>query len=148
GRRATAPDCGCRLATCRRCSTTRRRATAIRSASARARSANSSCWAASACAFEEESVTLRIVSLKQEDETILELHGWVSGREVAELLAACAAAPLPLRIDLANVACASAEGVLALRELRARGARLVNASPYLELLLGAPNGRRASGGSP
>jgi hypothetical protein len=77
---------------------------------------------------------------------VLELHGFVSGPEIAELQAACAAATFPLRIDLANVACASAEGILALCEQRARGAVLVNASPYLELLLSQPNRGGSSGG--
>ena len=71
-------------------------------------------------------------------EFLIELHGWLRGPEIAEFQEACAR-PLPLRIDLENLSGASADGILALKEQRARGARLTGASPYIELLLtGAP----------
>ena len=69
--------------------------------------------------------------------SVMELHGWLTGPEIEEFKAACASRPLPLRIDLEQLAGASADGILALKEQRVRGARLEGASPYIELLLGS-----------
>jgi hypothetical protein len=81
-------------------------------------------------------VTLHIVCVPADGEALVELHGRLSGPEIAEFQTACAAQGAPLRIGLENLSGASAEGILALKEQRARGARLVGASPYIELLLG------------
>ena len=43
--------------------------------------------------------------------------------------------PLPLRIDLENLAGADGAGLQALHRERRRGARLAGASPYIALLL-------------
>jgi hypothetical protein len=85
---------------------------------------------------EEQAVTLQIMCARVEGEARLELHGRLAGPEIAEFQVACATQAAPLRIDLENVSGASADGILALKEQRARGARLVGASPYIELLLG------------
>ena|SRR5262249_44453286 len=93
-------------------------------------------------------MTLQIVCRTVETESVVELHGWLSGLEIAEFEGACAASPLPLRIDLQNLSGASADGVQALQAQRARGARLVGASPYIDLLLARPRregGKRGSG---
>jgi hypothetical protein len=82
-------------------------------------------------------VTLQIVGRVVEGEAVVELHGWLSGLEIDEFKGECALHPLPLRIDLKNLHGASGDGVLALKEQRARGARLTGASPYIELLLGS-----------
>jgi hypothetical protein len=81
-------------------------------------------------------VTLQIVGRVVGGEAVVELHGWLSELEIDEFKRECAQHPSPLRVDLKNLAGASAEGILALREQRARGARLTGASPYIELLLG------------
>ena len=81
-------------------------------------------------------MTLQIVGRTVEGEAVVELHGWLSDLEIDEFRGECALHPAPLRIDLENLAGASAEGILALKEQRARGARLTGASPYIELLLG------------
>lgn len=92
-------------------------------------------------------MTLQIVSARVEGESRIQLHGRLSGPEIAEFQTACAAERPPLRIDLENLAGASADGILALKEQRARGARLVGASPYIELLLsGRQGGPETSGG--
>jgi hypothetical protein len=84
-------------------------------------------------------VTLQIVVREAGEEPVIELHGWLRGPEILEFQDACAHRSLPLRIDLENLSGASADGVLALKEQRARGAVLTGASPYIELLLsGAP----------
>lgn len=80
-------------------------------------------------------MTLQIVGRVVEGEAVVELHGWLSELEIDEFKGECAQHPPPLRIDLKNLSGASADGILALREQRARGARLTGASPYIELLL-------------
>jgi hypothetical protein len=82
-------------------------------------------------------VTLQIMGRVVEGEAVVELHGWLSGPEIAEFQDECAHHQPPLRIDLKNLHGASADGILALKEQRARGARLTGASPYIELLLGS-----------
>ena len=85
-----------------------------------------------------EDVTLQIVCRDAADEEfVLELHGWLRGPEIVEFQEACTLRPLPLRIELENLAGASADGILALKEQRARGAILTGASPYIDLLLSA-----------
>jgi hypothetical protein len=80
-------------------------------------------------------VTLQIVCRVVENEALIELHGWLSGPEIAEFQTVCASQALPFRVDLQNLAGASGDGVLALREVRARGAQLTGVSPYIGLLL-------------
>jgi hypothetical protein len=81
-------------------------------------------------------MTLRMVVESRKGDAVLALHGWLSGPEVDEFERVVGAAPLPLRIDLTNLADANRLGVAALRAQRDRGARLSNASPYIALLLG------------
>lgn len=93
-------------------------------------------------------MTLLIVSRSAESESVIELHGRLSDAEIGEFRGACASRPLPLRIDLSNLSGATSEGVVALREAQARGARLTAASPYVELLLRAADrggGRQGQG---
>ena len=80
-------------------------------------------------------MTLQILSVNVGGTAQIELHGRLSALEVTEFRSVCAAQPAPVTIDLTNLSGASAEGILALRAERARGARLTGASPYIELLL-------------
>jgi hypothetical protein len=92
-------------------------------------------------------MTLQIVSLLVEGEARIELHGWLTGREIAEFQAACASQSPPFSIDLENLSGASPDGIVALKEQRARGASLTSASPYIELLLsGRPRAVSGKGG--
>jgi hypothetical protein len=68
-------------------------------------------------------------------EVVLALHGWLAGPEVAEFERVVGTAPLPLRIDLANLVGADSCGISALCAQRERGAHLANASPYIAILL-------------
>jgi hypothetical protein len=86
-------------------------------------------------ANEDEPVTLQIVGRVVEGESMVELHGWLSGPEIDEFKSECALHRPPLRIELKNLHGASSDGISALKEQRARGARLTGASPYIELLL-------------
>ncbi len=80
-------------------------------------------------------MTLRMVVQSGKGEAVLALHGWLSGPEVAEFERVIGTAPLPLRIDLTNLAGADRCGIAALCAQRERGARLANVSPYIGLLL-------------
>jgi len=68
----------------------------------------------------------------------LKLDGRLTAEEVPELLRVCVGLTGPVVLDLSDLQSADREGVSALRQLRARGAELAGASPYLCLLL---NGR-------
>ena len=80
-------------------------------------------------------MTLRIFEEPREGEDIVSLHGWLSVAEVPELEKTAAAHADRLRIDLAQLAGIDADGLQALVRLRAGGARLTGASPFVELLL-------------
>jgi hypothetical protein len=78
---------------------------------------------------------------------VIRLAGWLEGEAVAELERVVSGRAEPLQIDLAEVRSADPAGLAVLRALRARGARLVGASPYIRLLLGTePAGPPPSGG--
>ena len=101
-------------------------------------------------------MTLRMVVRSGKGEAVLALHGWLSGPEVAEFERVVGTAPLPLRLDLTNLAGADRCGITALCAQRDRGTRLANVSPYIGLLLKGQDGtgaersaaRRAKRGSP
>ena len=80
-------------------------------------------------------MTLRIFEEPRESEEVVSLHGWLSVAEVPELEKTAAARAGRLRIDLAQLAGIDADGLQALVRLRAGGARLTGASPFVELLL-------------
>jgi hypothetical protein len=70
----------------------------------------------------------------------LQLEGRLVGPWVAELRRAAAEADAPTTLDLSGVAFADAEGVAALRQLRAAGAELEGASGFLTALIGSDDG--------
>lgn len=80
-------------------------------------------------------MTLRLVMQSEKAGALLALHGWLTGPEVEEFVRVAALAPLPMRIDLANLVGADPSGIMALRAQSERGARLANASPYISILL-------------
>ena len=67
--------------------------------------------------------------------TAIKIDGELTGEGVAELEKACASVDGPIALDLSDLKRADAEGVRALRNRLASGARLLAASPYIELLL-------------
>jgi len=93
---------------------------------------------------------LRIVTRVGGAENVVVLEGWLSGPEVAEFETVTDALAMPLQVDLTHVAGADITGIAALHAQQARGAKLTNASPYLEVLLrshaapppDSPRGRR------
>ncbi len=80
-------------------------------------------------------MTLRIVETETEHGHVVALHGWLTASEVPELERAAPAGESAVRIDLEQLAGADPAGLEALRRQQARGARLVGATRYIELLL-------------
>jgi hypothetical protein len=82
-------------------------------------------------------VTLYIACESDSGVRVLRLEGWLEGEAVAELERVVSGGSEPLRLDLSELRSADAAGLVALRALRAAGASLVRASPYIRLLLGS-----------
>lgn len=68
---------------------------------------------------------------------VMRLEGWLEGEAVAELERIVSVGSGPVRLDLSELRSADTAGLAALRGLRAAGASLVGASPYIKLLLGS-----------
>lgn len=86
-------------------------------------------------------MTLRIFAEARDRRAVISLHGWLSVAEVGELERVAAEAQTPVTIDLAHLVGVDADGLQALRRQQERGARLVGASPFVELLLERTSGR-------
>jgi len=80
-------------------------------------------------------MTLRISAAGSHATVRLKLDGRLTAEDVPGLLGTCAELEERLVLDLTDLQFADRPGVRALRELRARGAELTGASPYLRLLL-------------
>jgi hypothetical protein len=80
-------------------------------------------------------MTLRIVEKNTELGTEISLHGWLTACEVPELERATPGAAGAVLIDLGQLAGADPAGLEALRRQQERGAQLVGATRYIELLL-------------
>jgi hypothetical protein len=81
------------------------------------------------------AVVIRIDSLQQGSSAVVRVAGSVAGPDVAVLRDLIARDGLPDRIDLSEVEYVDAEGASELLGLEARGAALVGAEPFVELLL-------------
>jgi hypothetical protein len=80
-------------------------------------------------------VPIRIEVRSEGAECTLEMRGWLRSPEIEVFERACASQTLPFRIDLGQLVNVDDAGRRALLRQRARGARLVGASPYLALLM-------------
>jgi len=80
-------------------------------------------------------MNLRVTAIAERDGTVLRVDGRLLGNGVAELTGVSVRDAQVLTLDLSGLLFADAEGVTALKELRARGARLRNVPPYVSLLL-------------
>ncbi len=80
-------------------------------------------------------MTLRISEVGSGPGTSFKLDGRLTAEEVPELLRVCAGLTKGVVLDLNDLHFADRQGVSALRELRAQGAKLTSVSPYLCLLL-------------
>ena len=63
------------------------------------------------------------------------IEGRLEGEVLAELDRVCRAVPGDLVLDLSALLSADERGLAALRALAAGGARMIGASPYIQLLL-------------
>jgi len=80
-------------------------------------------------------MTLRITPAGSGPSATLKVDGRLTSEEVAELRHACDRVEGRLTLDLSGLQSADRQGVSALQELRTKGAELIGASPYLQLLL-------------
>ena len=80
-------------------------------------------------------MVIRIDSSQQGPTVVLHLAGSLAGLDVGILRDSVASQGLPDQIDLSEVEFLDADGASALLGLEARGARLVGAEPFVELLL-------------
>ena len=81
-------------------------------------------------------MTLYIASESDAGVRVVRLEGWLEGEAVAELERVVSGGSGPLCLDLSELRSADTEGLDGLRALRAAGATIVGASPYIRLLLG------------
>jgi hypothetical protein len=93
-------------------------------------------------------VTLHIALGQESGIQLIRLAGWLEGEAVAELERVVSGRAEPLRLDLAELRSADPAGLTVLRALRARGAGLVGASPYIRLLLGTETSEPPPSGGP
>lgn len=77
----------------------------------------------------------RLIMTYGEGMTTVKIDGQLAGESTRDLLQACAPIPGRLVIDLSDLHFADDEGVKTLSSLKARGADLVGARPYVEMLL-------------
>ena len=82
-------------------------------------------------------MTLYIACESDAGTRVVRLEGWLDGEAVGELERVVNGGSGPLRLDLSELRSADTAGLDALRALRAAGASLVGASPYIRLLLEA-----------
>lgn len=80
-------------------------------------------------------MTLRIFAKPRDQETVVALHGRLTVAEVSEVERAAAAGGGPLILDLTHLVGADAEGFLMIHRLRQAGARVIGASPFVDLML-------------
>jgi hypothetical protein len=92
-------------------------------------------WHRSSLRFKLMVMNLRVTVIAEGDGTVLRVDGRLLGNGVAELIRVSVRDAQPLTLDLSGLLFADADGVTALKELRARGARLRNVPPYVSLLL-------------
>ena len=78
---------------------------------------------------------VRITTSRNGEITTIRVEGRLGALEADELLEECRTANHPLRLVLAGVMSADESGLRALRSLRAEGAELTEASPYVQELL-------------
>ncbi len=83
-------------------------------------------------------MTLRITAAGPDPPATVKIDGRLTGEETPELRRVCTGIKGWLVLDLTDLQSADREGISVLRELRAKGANLIGASPYVQLLLHRP----------
>ena len=93
-------------------------------------------------------MTLRIALDQDSGVQVVRLEGWLEGEAVAEFERVMSGRAGSLRLDLTQLRSADPAGLIVLRGLRARGAGLAGASPYIRLLLGTETSEPPPSGGP
>jgi hypothetical protein len=85
---------------------------------------------------------IRISSHRAGAAYVVKVDGALTAGGLPELERTAAGLDVPLTVDLSDLRAADEEGIQALRRLRAAGAELVGASPYMALRIGTvPDGK-------
>jgi hypothetical protein len=82
-----------------------------------------------------QHMRLRITTTTDGDTTVVQVHGQLVGRGVAELGKTSREAGRPLALDLSNLQWVDADGIRLVTRLVDEGAKLRRVSPYVEMLL-------------
>ena len=90
-------------------------------------------------------MVFRVDTTEVEESTVIAVQGQLVGDAVAEFEKALDTVDGSLTIDLALLQTADADGVRALTAAALGGARLLNASPYIELLIERKRSRGDAG---
>jgi hypothetical protein len=80
-------------------------------------------------------MTLRITPIGPDPLVAVKLDGRLTADDLVEVQRACRAVTGRLVLDLTDLQFADRQAVSTLRELRAHGAEIIGASPYIRLLL-------------
>jgi hypothetical protein len=83
-------------------------------------------------------VTIRITVVREGENSTLRVDGPLVGDDSAELRRVYEELPGSKTVDLGGVQFVDGRAAVVLRDLRAEGATLVGASPYVRLVLGQP----------
>ena len=81
------------------------------------------------------NVAIRITSNHRGGKTVIAVFGALKARHVGALERECGGAARPLVLDLEGLRSADSAGAEVLRRLGDRGAEVINASPYVRILL-------------
>ena len=80
-------------------------------------------------------MAFRISTRGTEGGTVVRIEGRLDAVAVRDLVEECRSAGHPLRLDLAGLKSADADGVRALRALRDQGTEFLGMSPYIRHLI-------------
>jgi anti-anti-sigma regulatory factor len=78
---------------------------------------------------------VRIEKKSDGEGTVIQVAGELRGQGVAELERLCRESTGHLSLDLSNLRAVEAKGVQLIRELSAKGVKLLGVTPYVDLLL-------------
>ena len=78
---------------------------------------------------------IRITTTVKGGVTTIKADGRLMSEDAAELMRVCEGSDVPVVIDLSDLTFADDEGVAVLKKLRAGGATLVGARPYVAIVL-------------
>ena len=92
-------------------------------------------WIRPASGLQSVAHVIRITTTVNGSVTTIKADGRLLSGDTAELIGACDGCRAPVVIDLSDLTFADDEGARVLKKLRAGGATLVGARPYLAMVL-------------